>query len=484
MSFRTRLTLLTAAAVAIGIVAASAVVYFTARQQLRRDADRDLRARAAVLTAVLPPSRPGHPLALADWLRIASKVESADPDGPRVFFQANTPRFTVDARRQLASIPPLPARLVAQRGVVWRTIRRRGTDYRVLALPLAHGVVQIARPLADVERSLSRLRLLLLWVSLAGIALAVVLGAAVTRAGLAPLRRLAAAADHVIATGDLQQRIDGQGHGRDELAQLGRRFDEMLETLEQSVHAQRQLVADASHELRTPLTSIRANLRLLFGSPPADPAERDAMVSDVEQELESLTTIVGELLDLARGEEPGLEPERFRLDELARAVAERARRRAPDLTFELELEPSVVDAVPERVERAAVNLVDNACKWTPPGGTIRIRVRDGALEVEDGGPGIDPAERARIFERFHRSASANGKPGAGLGLAIVKQVADASGGSVTVGDSPDGGAMFRLQLSERDQGPFNRRSQAPANLGGTTRTEEDTCTGRRPPRSP
>jgi two-component system, OmpR family, sensor histidine kinase MprB len=331
---------------------------------------------------------------------------------------------------------------------VWRTVHDGGIDYRVLALPFAGGVVQIARPLTDVNRSLRHLRLLLLWVSLGGIGLAALLGALVSRTAVAPLRRLVAATDRVIATGNLRERVGRRGGGRDEVGQLSARFDEMLGTLERSVEAQRQLVADASHELRTPLASLRANLELLLSDTFFDETARSHLTRDVREELEALTTMMGELLDLARGEEVDVQPQPFRLDQTVGAAVSSIKRRAPEVSFESELQASVVQGVPERVERAVANLLDNARKWTPDGGVVHVRVLDGRVEVRDGGPGVDEVDRPLVFERFYRAKSARGTPGAGLGLAIVKQIADASGGSVSVENAPEGGAIFRLQLVE------------------------------------
>jgi two-component system sensor histidine kinase MprB len=445
VSFRLRLTLLTAAAVAVGIVVAAFVVYFTAERQLRNDADRDLRSRAAVLTAVLPSQRPR--LRLVQWKAIATKVQRSNPGQPDVYLQVKAPSLTVGSTSALGTLPPVSAASVERAGQVWRTIRRNGVDFRVLALPFAGGVVQIARPLTDVDRSLHHLRVLLLWVALGGIGFAALLGALVSRAAVGPLRRLVAATDRVIATGDLGERIGR--HSRDEVGRLSARFDEMLATLERSILAQRQLVADASHELRTPLASVRANLELLLADRSLDGAAREELVADVHEELEALTSIMAELLDLAHGEEPNVPPQTFRLDETVEAAVARVGRRAPDLNFRLDLRPTVIEAVPERVDRAVSNLLDNARKWTPAGGTVSVSVRDGAVVIQDSGPGVADEDRPLIFERFYRASSARGTPGAGLGLAIVQQIAEASGGSISVENAEHGGAVFTLQLLEK-----------------------------------
>jgi two-component system sensor histidine kinase MprB len=221
----------------------------------------------------------------------------------------------------------------------------------------------------------------------------------------------------------------------------------LLATLEASLRTQRQLVADASHELRTPIATLRANFEVLADPGALDLNERSEVLIDVRDELESMTALVGELVELARGEEFDIEPREFRLDEVVSEAVGRAARRAPELSFRTRLEPSLVTGVPERVERAVTNLLDNARKWSPAGATVDVAVHDGLVEVRDRGPGIADEDLPLVFNRFYRSAKARGMPGAGLGLAIVKQIADAHGGNVMVDEAPGGGALLRLQLS-------------------------------------
>jgi two-component system sensor histidine kinase MprB len=314
-----------------------------------------------------------------------------------------------------------------------------------MTVTLDHRPVQISASLVSVDRELDHLRWLLLLVCLGGIAAATLLGAIVSRAAVAPLRRLTERTEQIVATGDLSQRV---GHdGGDEISRLSSRLDELLESLDHSLRAQRQLVADASHELRTPIATLRANIGLLGEPARLSAAERAEAMADVEEELRAMTELVGELIELARGEEQDVPAHEFRLDEVVQTVVDRTARRAPALLFHARLEPSLIRGVPERVERAVMNLLDNARKWSPPGGTVDVAVESGAVEVRDHGPGIDPQDVPYVFNRFYRSASARGMPGSGLGLAIVKQIADAHGGTVMVDRAPDGGAILRLQLS-------------------------------------
>jgi two-component system sensor histidine kinase MprB len=320
-----------------------------------------------------------------------------------------------------------------------------GQPSRVLTLASGAKTIRISSSLVEVQRNLSHLRELLVLISLGGIGVAALLGAAVSRTAVAPLRRLTETTERIIDTGDLSERT-GQ-RGRDEVSRLSARLDELLATLEASLRTQRQLVADASHELRTPIATLRANFEVLADPGALDAGERAEVLVDVRDELESITALVGELVELARGEELDVAPRDFRLDEVVQDAVDRAARRAPDLLFRTQLEPTVVTGVPERVERAVANLLDNARKWSPAGEAVDVAVHDGVVEVRDRGPGIAEEDLPLVFNRFYRSAKARGMPGAGLGLAIVKQIADAHDGRVTVDAAPGGGAVLRLQLS-------------------------------------
>jgi len=302
----------------------------------------------------------------------------------------------------------------------------------------------VALPLGGVESTLSHLRLILVIVSLGGIALAAALGLLVSRAALAPVRRLTGAAERVAQTQDLGHRIDA-GEG-DELGRLAAAFNTMLAALERSQLAQRRLVADASHELRTPLTSVGANLDALAIGESLAPGERARAVASARAQLGELTVLVGDLVDLSKGEVPEVEVEAVRLDLAAGGAIGRARLHAHGCRFLLAAEPCLVRAAPARLDRAIANLLDNAVKWGPPGGPVEVRVADGRLEVRDHGPGIAAADLPRVFDRFYRAPAARGRPGSGLGLAIVRQFAETHGGAVRAANDPDGGARMTLEL--------------------------------------
>jgi two-component system, OmpR family, sensor histidine kinase MprB len=282
-------------------------------------------------------------------------------------------------------------------------------------------------------------------VTLGGVGLAGGLGLVVTRTALRPVSELSDTAEHVARTRDLSRRIEADGS--DELSRLAESFNTMLAALEHSMRQQRQLVADASHELRTPLTSLRTNVELLAERNGVPPAERKQMLASMLGQLEELTVLVSDLVDLARDEEgPKEEGEDVRLDEIVDQAAERARMRHPERELELDLEPTVVHGVPGRLGRAVGNLLDNAQKWSPPGAPIEVTLRDGELRVRDHGPGIADEDLPLVFDRFYRAPRARGMPGSGLGLAIVRQVAESHGGSVAAERAEGGGALLRVRF--------------------------------------
>jgi two-component system sensor histidine kinase MprB len=319
-----------------------------------------------------------------------------------------------------------------------------GTAVRVLTARAAQGAAwQVALPLADLHNTLDHLRLVLAIVVLGGIALAAALGLLVSRAALVPVRRLTGAAERVTRTQDLGHRI--APGGQDELGRLSASFNTMLAALERSRLAQRQLVSDASHELRTPLTSIQANLDALALGEQLPAEKRERVLAAAQAQLRELTVLVGDLVDLSKNEVEEIEIEDVRLDLAAAAAIERATLHAPQCRFELDAEPCLVRAAPARLDRAIANLLDNAVKWAPAD-PIEVRVRDGALEVRDHGPGIAEVDLPRVFDRFYRAPAARGRGGSGLGLAIVRQTAEIHGGAVHARNDPGGGARLTLEL--------------------------------------
>jgi two-component system, OmpR family, sensor histidine kinase MprB len=364
-------------------------------------------------------------------------VQLSSPNGPIVHSGKLGPLLPVTVKAQAVAAGTHPA--------FYSNATVDGTPVRVFTEQAGNDAVwQAALPLTDLNSTLSHLRLVLALVCLGGIALAGALGLIVSRAALVPVRRLTGAAEEVTRTQDLGHRIeDSEG---DELGRLAGSFNTMLAALEDARLAQRQLVSDASHELRTPLTSVRANLDALADERLA-PSERARVVAAVQAQLAELTVLVSDLVDLSKGEVAPVEVEDVRFDLAASSAVERAGLHAPACRFSLEVEPCLVRASPARLDRAIANLLDNACRWNPPGGPpIEVRLRNGALQVRDHGPGIATEDLPHVFDRFYRAAVARALPGSGLGLAIVRQVADMHGGSVRAENDPGGGACLTLTL--------------------------------------
>jgi two-component system sensor histidine kinase MprB len=318
-----------------------------------------------------------------------------------------------------------------------------GAPYRVASVPTAFPgvVVQIGYPLTAVDNTLAFLRLMLLLVAVGGVAVATGLGWAVGRASMRPVEELTLAAEHVAATQDLSATIDDEGN--DELARLARSFNAMLAALAVSRRQQTQLVSDAGHELRTPLTSLRTNIEVLMRTKDLPSSDRDDLLADVDAQLKELTTLVGDLVDMAREDErPDAEPEPVPFNEIVERAVERAHRRAQSLHFDVSLQPGEVRAQPALLERAVMNVLDNAAKWSPPGGRVGVTLEANSawhLTVTDQGPGIAPDDLPHIFERFYRAESARSMPGSGLGLAIVRNVVTSHGGSIDITSSATGG---------------------------------------------
>ncbi len=477
MSFRRRVALLAAAAVAVAVVLASALGYLLVAHQLRGQVDSQLRDRYGPFIA-----RFKHDTAerLAPFL--SGQAPHRNPFGnvpPRPNQVQGYQQLVDSGGRVLFSrggvtLPVSAAtRALAAKGggSFFDDANAAGVHLRILVegvRPAAAGypglAVQLAQPLTEDDHLLRRLRLILLLIAVGGIALAALLGRLVADAVVAPVGRLTRAAEHVARTRDLSERIDTAGAEQvgnaDEIGRLAVSFNAMLDALERSisaldasVHAQRQLVADASHELRTPITSLRTNIEILQQAPNLDPGDREQLYGEVIEQIEELTLLVGDLIDLARGDEPPAQTEDVRLDQVIREAAERARRHAgwsgAGNTLLTELAPIVLPGVPDRLGRAANNLIDNALKYSPPGAPVEIRLTGlgGAeLTVRDHGPGIAAEDLPHIFDRFYRGAEARGRPGSGLGLAIVRQVVEQHGGSIVAEAAPGGGTLMRVRL--------------------------------------
>ena len=446
MTFRTRIAVSAAAAVALTVVAASILLYLVAREQLLAPVDEALEVRAAQISAQqlgILPGGPGGRSYLAvrpEFGEARGYVQLVRTDGSILAPPRQDVRIPVDDE--------VLAVAGAHGAAYWTDVTVDGTHLRVFTF--AYGpdaAVQVARPMTEVDESLRRIGLVLLLIAAGGIVIAACLGLVVARAALSPVRELTETVERVSETQDLSERIEVSGN--DELSRLATSFNAMLGALEESTRAQRQLVADASHELRTPLTSVRTNIEVLAGDRMLPPEDRTRLLSDVVEQLGEMTTLISELIELARAEQMTTEPEDVRLDLLVADAVERARRNRPEVVYHVELEPAIVQGVQATIERAVGNLLDNAAKWSPAGGEVEVAVRDGRLTVRDHGPGIADEDLPYVFDRFYRARAARGLPGSGLGLAIVRQVAESHGGDVVAEQAEGGGTRMVLTLGAR-----------------------------------
>jgi len=439
-SLRTRLTVIAATAIAVSVLVAMQVaielldgeLQDTAEDQLRTDS-RVLATnaeRAGLAQVQLPPYTGSGPL-----------MQVILPDGSirTPAGQPALPPVSEQARRVVRGASP--------------DLMESGDGYLTYTLRAGDGAVQVARDTDDDP--LNRFGLGILLIGLLCVAGGALVGRTVARTGLAPIDRLTAAAVRVAHTRDLDADIPDEGGG--EIRRLIQSINDMLAALRDSRRAQRLLAEDAAHELKTPLTSLRLNVELLIRLDrrgtldSALPAEsRTRLLNDLGAQVAELSTLAAELTDLARGDVSDESTEVLDLADVVVAAATRACSRVPDIEVALDVTSVWASGRPAGLQRAVLNLIDNAGKWSPADQPVQVRLRaEGAsavLEVDDAGPGIDAADVPRVFDRFYRADSARALPGSGLGLSIVQRVVDAHGGRVTVARSARGGALLRVDL--------------------------------------
>jgi len=449
VTFRLRLALAAALAVATTVAAASGVVYVLMRDQLRTGVDQQLEQQYQQVQSsrfldhafALGPDSLGAPPQIPSVTALYLQLVL---DNGRSFLAAGELYKVPMTAATLAVAQGKRGRFFANTDVGGKDARIYTVDTRVGYNGAVHGAaLQFVRPLDDINRTLDRLRLILLLIVAGGLAAGAAAGALVSRAALVPVRRLTGAAERIARTGEPSERVPVTG--RDELSRLGTSFNTMLAALEESLDTQKRFVADASHELRTPLTSLQTNIEVLKQQERLDPEGRRRLFADLEREAHEMRDLISGLLELAR-DGSKLERTEVHADELVENAVARARTRYPQLTWAARLEPTTIEGYPERLERAVWNLLENAGKWSRDGSSVDVTLEDGELRVRDHGPGIAPEDRERVFDRFYRAAAARSLPGSGLGLAIVREVAEAHGGSVTAEEAPGGGALLRLRL--------------------------------------
>ncbi|WP_217574664.1 cell wall metabolism sensor histidine kinase WalK [Streptomyces sp. GbtcB7] len=469
LPIRARLALLVAAAVAFAVAAVSVTCWFIVERKLYEQVDDSLGSQRKSLPYPVVES------ALNNCGR-APKASSNDYRGQSDSYaqvvQADGTICAFEGSRGIVKVADSDKDLAKNAKVGAVTIRNGtdsdGNDVRVMTTALiVNGVPNtmpstrvlyekaafvVAVPLKSTEATLNDLSLVLLLVSGIGVVGAGAAGLAVARAGLRPVDKLTEAVEHVARTEDLSIRIPVEDDSEDEVARLSRSFNSMTSALANSRELQQQLIADAGHELRTPLTSLRTNIELLTRSEetgrPIPPADRKALLSSVKAQMTELAALIGDLQTLSRSD-AGQSGDRIQvvdLQETVEAALHRARLRGPELTITADLQPWFVRAEPSALERAIVNILDNAVKFSPDGEAIDVILKAGELTVRDHGPGIPSEELPHVFDRFWRSPSARALPGSGLGLSIVARTVQQSGGEVSLQPAQGGGTVATLRL--------------------------------------
>ena len=425
---------MSALAVGVTVALASLACYLVMRNELRSQVDAPLRAqgtRIAQRGEIVGQRLPGPP---------------KGSGGPAEFSQVLAPDGEVRDRYGGLTIAVAPGDRAAALGDGHPFLSDRAADgvhLRVLTVPIpGFGAVQIGRSLDGVDNVLARLRIVLVLLVLVGTAFAAVMARLFSRPVMQPITDLTRAAEHIEATGDLGRRIGARG--TDEVGRMAERFDAMLDRVQASQVAQRRLVADASHELRTPVTSLRTNMEVMLAGAELEEGERRALLRDMVGQSEELSALVGDLIELARGDECEPQVEDVAFDRLVAEAVERARRHAPGVRFRTDLEPCTIEGVPDRLGRAVNNVLDNAGRYSPPDGVVEVALHAGTLSVRDHGPGVPADELPLLFDRFFRGAGARERHGSGLGLAIVRQVVETHGGTVEAANAEGGGLVVTL----------------------------------------
>ncbi|MEW1829105.1 HAMP domain-containing sensor histidine kinase [Streptomyces sp. NPDC088196] len=484
--------MLVAAAVAFGVAAVSVTCWFIVQGKLYGQVDGDLRKiaqvpqRADQVTVLLktcphtPDAAPSDDNDFNGGLGTQTTyLQLIGSDGkPCVSSNsAGTIKVTNSDKNVVKQTNGLAGRPTSITGVFRTGVDTDGNAVRVLTTPLivrqamgpnqlyADSALTIGISLKSTQNTLNDLALILLLVSGIGVVGAGAAGLAVARAGLRPVDKLTEAVEHVARTEDLAIRIPVDEDSEDEIARLSRSFNSMTTSLANSRELQQQLIADAGHELRTPLTSLRTNVELLTRSEetgrPIPPADRKALLASVKAQMTELASLIGDLQELSRSE--GQRGERVQvvsLQDTVEAALRRARLRGPELTITADVQPWYVQSEPSALERAVVNILDNAVKFSPEGGTIEVQLTRGVLTVRDHGPGIPADELPHVFDRFWRSPSARALPGSGLGLSIVARTVQQAGGEVTLARAPGGGTVATVRIPGTATAPPPETSEA------------------------
>ncbi len=449
---RWRLALLTFAGVAVAVSAMTFATYWSVTTALTAAVDRDLDFHASALL-----NRTADPFYLTN---LEGEIQDFKAYHPDTRLSISPPGWSF-ARGDAI---PVGGQLYGMDGAGERSVRTVGDERILSRSDPAGGTVVLAREMQATHDLIATLASVLLIIAVMGTILAIAAGTLVATAGLRPLKRLQRTVDSMAERDDLRPIAVS---GNDEIAQLTSSFNRMIHVLQDSRMRQAQLVADAGHELKTPLTSMRTNIEFLMmlnrpGMGDRVPAQdRRDLERDVMAQMTELSTLIGDLIDLSREDAGEAVREPVELDAVVKSSLERVRRRRNDIDFDVELVPWIVIGDQFSLGRVTLNLLDNAAKWSPTGGVVRVRMTPLSddrvkLSFADSGPGVSPEDRTRVFERFYRSPEARSQPGSGLGLAIVKQTVVRHGGTVRVEESDDGGTLVVVELPGRPQAEASR----------------------------
>ena len=456
-SLRSRIAWPAALATAGVAIVLAAIAIFTVRHELRRQVDRELVSdaqRSAGRLERFPlgslssssPRIPGFPGFGGPPSGSSSATQGRDERVSRVF--TSDGKIVLEFQYPSIGITERDRAVAAgRRDRSFRDEDTADTTYRLVTvhIPASHYAVQVARPTTVIDDTVTQLTWILALCALGGVTVALASGWWVGRSAARPVIELAEAAAHVADTEDLS--VEVPEGGGSELQTLGSSFNRMLRTLDGSREQQRRLIADAGHELRTPLTSLRTNIEVLVSGGQLGEEDRAALTDDVRGQLEELSVLVSDLVELARDEvDHRADHVEVALDAVVHAAVDRARRRAGSVTISELVAPATVMGDAALLERAVLNLLDNAIKWSPPDGVVELRMSGGRIEIADHGPGIAPEDRPKVFERFWRAPAARSSRGSGLGLSIVAQVVGSHGGSVEVAETPGGGTTMSVEL--------------------------------------
>jgi len=475
VSLRRRIALAAAVAVAAVAVAVAVIGYFSTRSHLIGQVKTELWQRARPELGPHDAAADGRPRGggLPQRPGVADEFGRAPLQpfgGAQGYFQIVHPDGTHFLPAGERGALPVNAQAIAiasrASGSFFTSTHVNGIHLEVLTAgdPYDHYAIQVALPLTDADSVLNGLLLPYGLLIGGGALLALLTGLAISRSALRPIERFLYKTERVASELEHPERLEETG--AIELRRLAASFNQALDALERSIEAQRHLVADASHELRTPIAALRSNIQIFLDSARLPLAERVGLQAAILAELDDLTQIVADVVELARGSGPSAVHEAIELDTVVREAVERTQRRALGLSFKLELEPTVIEGNLDRVGRAVANMIDNARKWSSADGEIDVHLHDGVLTVRDHGPGFNERDLPHVFDRFYRAADARRLPGSGLGLAIVKQAAEAHGGRAEALNASGGGALVRVSFGAPTR--VKRPDRAPQRVAALT----------------